>query len=85
VDFYWPQLGLIVEADGWVYHRTPAEQATDRRRDQVHTTVGLTTLRFAEEQIRYEPDEVRRTLAAVAARLRPQGRPQPSIAAFSRS
>jgi very-short-patch-repair endonuclease/predicted transcriptional regulator of viral defense system len=85
VDFYWPQLGLIVEADGWVYHRTPAEQATDRRRDQVHTTAGLTTLRFAEEQIRYEPDEVRRTLAAVAARLRPQGRPQPSIAAFSRS
>jgi very-short-patch-repair endonuclease len=69
VDFFWPLLGLIVEADGWRYHRTPSAQATDRRRDQAHTAAGLTTLRFAEEQIRNEPDEVRRTLAAVADRL----------------
>jgi very-short-patch-repair endonuclease len=70
VDFYWPHLGLIVESDGWRYHRTPGEQATDRRRDQRHTVAGLTTLRFAESQIRYEPDEVKRTLAAVADQLR---------------
>lgn len=24
VDFYWPELGLVVETDGWRYHRTPA-------------------------------------------------------------
>jgi len=29
----------------------------------------MTTLRFAEYQIRYEPNEVRRTLATVARRL----------------
>jgi very-short-patch-repair endonuclease len=69
VDFFWPRLGLVVETDGWVYHRTPGEQATDRRRDQAHTRAGLATLRFAEAQIRQEPDEVRRTLVAVAARL----------------
>ncbi len=69
VDFYWPQLGLIVESDGWRYHRTPGQQATDRRRDQVHAAAGLTTLRFAEEQIRYAPDEVKKTLATVAKRL----------------
>lgn len=69
VDFYWPHLGLIVEADGWRHHRTPGEQATDRRRDQAHTAAGLTTLRFAESQIRYAPDEVVRSLTAVAGRL----------------
>ena len=69
VDFYWPDLGLVVEADGWRYHRTEGEQATDNRRDQTHTEGGLTTLRFAESQIRYEPQRVRATLAGVAARL----------------
>lgn len=70
VDFYWPRFGLVVETDGWVYHRTAGEQAIDRRRDQRHAVTGLTTLRFAEEQIRYEPLEVQRTLVAVADRLR---------------
>jgi very-short-patch-repair endonuclease len=69
VDFYWPDLGLIVEADGWLYHRTPGAQTTDRRRDQAHARDGMTTLRFGEDQIRYAPDEVRRTLASVVSRL----------------
>lgn len=69
VDFYWPDLGLVVEADGWRYHRTAGEQATDHRRDQAHMKDGLTTLRFAESQIRYEPRRVTATLSAVAARL----------------
>ncbi len=71
VDFYWPNLGLVVETDGWRYHRTAGEQTSDHRRDQAHTTSGLTTVRFAESQIRYEPDQVRRTLTAVVARLSP--------------
>jgi very-short-patch-repair endonuclease len=66
VDFYWPDLGLVVETDGLRYHRTPAEQARDRLRDQVHTAAGLTQLRFTHEQVRYEPDHVVRVLAATA-------------------
>jgi very-short-patch-repair endonuclease len=69
VDFYWPDLGLVAEADGWRHHRTPGEQATDHRRDQAHAKAGLTTLRFGEHQIRYAPEEVIRALAAVANRL----------------
>lgn len=69
VDFFWPSIGLIVEADGWIYHRTPGDQVTDYRRDQAHATAGLTTLRFAERQIRYAAGEVVRTLATVASRL----------------
>jgi very-short-patch-repair endonuclease len=66
VDFYWPDLGLVVETDGLRYHRTPAEQARDRLRDQAHTAAGLTQLRFTHEQVRYEPDHVVRILAAAA-------------------
>jgi very-short-patch-repair endonuclease len=69
VDFYWPHLGLVVETDGWRYHRTPGEQASDHRRDQAHMRSGLTTVRFGEDQIRYKPDEVQRALAAVIGRL----------------
>jgi very-short-patch-repair endonuclease len=69
VDFYWPGLGLVVETDGLTYHRTPAQQAADRIRDQAHAAAGLTTLRFTRAQVRYEPLHVQSTLAAVAARL----------------
>ena len=69
VDFFWPDLGLVVETDGLRYHRTPAQQARDRLRDQAHAAAGLTPLRFTHEQIRYEPRHVRDTLAAVARRL----------------
>jgi very-short-patch-repair endonuclease len=69
VDFYWHHIGLVVEADGWRYHRTAGEQATDHRRDQAHAAAGLTTLRFAERQIRFRPEEVVRRLTVVANRL----------------
>ena len=69
VDFYWPDLGLVVETDGLRYHRTPAQQARDRLRDQAHTAAGLTSLRFTHAQIRFEPGHVQRTLNLVARRL----------------
>ncbi len=69
VDFFWPDLGLVVETDGLRYHRTPAEQARDRLRDQAHAAAGLTPLRFTHEQVRFEGDYVRVTLTAVVRRL----------------
>jgi very-short-patch-repair endonuclease len=69
VDFFWPDLGLVVETDGLRYHRTPAEQARDRLRDQAHTAAGLVNLRFTHEQVRYEPEHVRSTLLAVLDRI----------------
>lgn len=70
VDFHFPDLGLVVETDGLTYHRTPAQQAADRKRDQDHTAAGLTQLRFTHGQIKYEPDHVLRTLRATASWLR---------------
>jgi very-short-patch-repair endonuclease len=70
VDFYWPELGLVVETDGLRYHRTPAQQARDRLRDQAHTAAGLTQVRFTNAQVAFEPGHVVTTLRAVADRLR---------------
>jgi very-short-patch-repair endonuclease len=70
VDFFWPDLGLVVETDGLRYHRTPAEQAKDRLRDQAHTAAGRTPLRFTHRQVAYDQAYVAQTLKAVAGRLR---------------
>jgi very-short-patch-repair endonuclease len=70
VDFYWPDLRFLVETDGLRYHRTPAEQARDRLRDQAHTASGLRHLRFTHEQVKYEPEHVLTTLSATARLLR---------------
>ena len=69
VDFFWPDLGLVVETDGLRYHRTPSQQGRALRRDQAHAGAGLTPLRFSHEQIRFEPDCVRANLARVGRRL----------------
>jgi very-short-patch-repair endonuclease len=69
VDFFWPKLGLVVETDGLRYHRTPAEQARDRIRDQVHIAAGLTPLRFTHAQIHYDYEHVRVALARTVTRL----------------
>jgi hypothetical protein len=70
VDFYWPDLGLVVETDGWRYHRTASAQTRDALRDQIHTASGLTPLRFSHYQVRYEPHHVLRILTRTAANLR---------------
>jgi len=76
VDFHWPELGIVVEADGLRYHRTPSQQARALLRDQAHLAAGLLPLRFSHAQIRYEPGHVRDTLrrtAALSRRARPGG------------
>ncbi len=70
VDFFWPDLGLVVETDGWRYHRTPAAQTRDALRFQAHTAAGLTPLRFSHWQVKYEPRHVLDILRRTAANLR---------------
>jgi very-short-patch-repair endonuclease len=69
VDFFWRDLGLVVETDGLRYHRTPSQQAHDRRRDQVLAAAGLTVLRFTHAQVRSGPEEVKAVLLKVIGRL----------------
>ncbi len=68
VDFYWPDLGLVVEADSLRYHRTAAKQTADNRRDQDHIAAGLMPLHFSHWQVCHDPAHVRKMLAIAAAR-----------------
>jgi very-short-patch-repair endonuclease len=72
VDFHWPELRLVVETDGLRYHRTPAQQAKDRTRDQRHVAAGLIVLRFTHAQVVFERDRMIETLSAVMSRQRPR-------------
>jgi very-short-patch-repair endonuclease len=69
VDFFWADLGLVVETDGLRYHRTAEQQVKDRLRDQAHIASGLTPLRFTHWQVRYDQAHVERTLRSVGHRL----------------
>jgi hypothetical protein len=51
------------------YHRTPAQQARNRRRDQAHAASGLTPLRFTHAQVKFDPGYVKATLVAVVRRI----------------
>jgi len=74
VDFYWPDLGLVVETDGLRYHRTPATQAHDARRDRAHAIAGMTPLRFTHYEIKYEGAMVRGEVSQAADMLRKRTR-----------
>jgi len=78
VDFFWPDLGLVVETDGWRYHRTPSAQTRDALRFQVHVAAGRTPLRFSHYQVKYEPRHVEDILRKTVANLR--GHPAPLLA-----
>lgn len=69
VDFYWPDLRLVVETDGLRYHRTAAQQAEDSLRGQAHAAAGLLPLRFTHEQIAYEQPYVEAILRRVRGTL----------------
>jgi predicted transcriptional regulator of viral defense system len=69
VDFYWPDLGLVIETDGLRYHRTASAQTRDVRRDRAHALAGMTPLRFTHYEIKYEPTQVRQELKRAAAML----------------
>lgn len=67
VDFYWPDLGLVVETDGLRYHRTASTQTRDARRDRAHALAGMTPLRFTHYEVKHEPAGVRAELSRASA------------------
>ena len=70
MDFFWPDLKLVVETDGLRYHRTSAQQARDGIRDLAHHAAGFTPLRFTYAQVTFEPDFVRASLRSVVQVIR---------------
>lgn len=70
VDFIWPELGLIVEVDGYRDHGGRVAFSEDRRRDRDHWREGLNTLRYTWDDVVLTPREVRADLELAAARAR---------------
>jgi very-short-patch-repair endonuclease len=55
VDFVWRDRRLIVEVDGYRYHRAPRSFETDRERDAQLTVKGWRVLRFTWRQLEERP------------------------------
>jgi hypothetical protein len=62
VDFVWPDKRLVVEVDGYRYHRAPSRFETDRERDVVLTIAGWRVLRFTWTQLTTRPAWVARAV-----------------------
>ena len=65
VDFLWHQSHLIVEVDGYEFHRGRASFEADRARDARLTALGYRVLRFTYRQVTHEDARV----AAILRRL----------------
>lgn len=65
VDFFWPQHGLVVEADTFATHGTRHAFERDRRRDAILARAGVRVLRFSDLQIDQAQAMVVDTLHAV--------------------
>lgn len=68
VDFVWPQAKVIVEVDGYQWHKTRTTFENDHRRDAKLTAAGYLVLRFTARQITDNPAVVARQIAAVLRR-----------------
>jgi len=58
VDGFFPDIKLIIEADGKLYHSSEEQIAKDNDRDSRLNNLGWIVLRFKEEEIKYNIDQV---------------------------
>jgi very-short-patch-repair endonuclease len=67
VDAYWPAHNLIVEIDGWRYHRTRKRFEDDRRKDAALITAGYRVVRITYRRLCEEAMAVAAELAVMLA------------------
>ena len=54
VDFFWPQANLVVEVDGYEFHKSRARFEDDRRRDAKLMVAGYRVLRVTQPRLQFE-------------------------------
>lgn len=57
-DFHWPGKGLVLEVDGWAFHKEREQFEEDRRRGLVHEAAGWRVLRASASQVFRSPELV---------------------------
>lgn len=58
IDLLWEEYMLMFELDGHAFHRDPAMQTKDARRDRKHTLMGYQVNRFTRQEFRDNRAEV---------------------------
>lgn len=75
VDFLWREARLVVETDGYAFHRGRSHFESDRRRDLALRRLGYDVMRLSYSQVVGEPGQVAASLrAALPDRARPHSR-----------
>ncbi len=71
VDCSWPRAQLVVEIDGYAFHKSRREFEANRLRDTKLQLAGIRVLRVTQPRIEHGPGELvsdlRRGLAAAVA------------------
>jgi very-short-patch-repair endonuclease len=67
VDFYWPDAGLVLETDGYVYHRGRQAMRDDNDRDIELEIRGLRVIRVDDSRIDDDPAGLARDVLALVA------------------
>ena len=86
VDFLWRERRLVVETDGYIYHRGRAAFEDDRMRDLSLRALGYDVMHFADSQIEAEPGQIAAVLRPRLASFPSDGqrkvtRPRPRVGA----
>jgi hypothetical protein len=71
VDVYYPEERLIVELDGWTYHRTKIAFENDRDRDAAMLAAGIATVRITRARLENAPAREAERLRAILDARRP--------------
>jgi len=79
VDFYCHRIKLAIEIDGSI-HLNPDNKAYDDEREKVLSEFGITLVRFTNDQVQFEPHEVKKKLVCVCKNLLEAAPPTPQTA-----
>jgi very-short-patch-repair endonuclease len=65
VDAFWPRERLIVELDGYAFHRHRAAFEADRLKDTARQAAGYRAIRITDRRLEREPDAVAREIRSL--------------------
>jgi very-short-patch-repair endonuclease len=68
VDSYWPDAGLVVEADSWRFQKSRTRFERDRRQDTALVLAGIRTVRVTRQRVANEPARLAAELHALLIR-----------------
>lgn len=73
VDAYWPKAQLVVESDGWSFHRHRAAFERDRTRDAAMQAGGYRVIRITHRRLEDEPATLAAELRSLLSYVPPVG------------